>query len=69
MANEGDDVWKNAEKIMYEADEKKEAKGVPFRELVNKVHDGSKRDEDKMKQVKEKVENYFKEQQAKNEKK
>jgi hypothetical protein len=68
MANEGDDVWRNAEQIMYGADEKKEAKGVPFRELVNKVHDGSKRDETKLKQVKEKVEKYFAENQPKEKK-
>ena len=56
MAREGEDFWKNAEEIMYAADDKKDAKGVPLRELVNKVHTGSRRDEDKIKQVKEKVE-------------
>lgn len=59
MAKEGEDFWKNAEEIMYAADEKKDAKGVPLRELVNKVHTGHKRDEEKIKQVKDKVEKYF----------
>jgi hypothetical protein len=34
---------------MYDAEEKKDAKGVNIRELVNKCHDGSKRDENKIK--------------------
>ncbi len=45
---------------MFDADEKKEAKGVSIRELVSKVHDGSKKDEDKIKVSRDKVEACYK---------
>ena len=49
MAKEGEEMWKASEEIMYSADDKKEAKGVAFRELVNKVHSGTRRDGEKIK--------------------